>query len=244
MKNFKNTKGFSLVETILVFSFIAVATTLIYGTYAQASKNVDILDEVRNLDAIRSGTINLFLGETSYATLTKELLQTNNIIPSNMLDKDGDGNLILTSSKFKLPVTIASASLGTNVDIADNGFVIEYDGITNRHCIEFVTQAAPYFDQIEINKTVVKSITTGEYNVDLENTFTQCNINSGSTILKFSSVSATMNSNAGIGVAAAPAAATVVKPIQNATVKLSTTETASDAPTLDALTKQKWGTTP
>ncbi len=243
MKNFKNTKGFSLIETILVFAFIAVATSLIYGTYSQATKNVDILDEVRNLDAIRSGTINLFLGETSYSTLTATLLNTNKIIPSNMIDADEDGNLILTSSKFKLPVTIEPATLGDNADITDNGFVIEYEGITNKHCIEFVTQAAPYFDQIQINNTVVKLISSGTYAVDLENTFTQCNINSGSTIVRFSSVSATMNSSAGTGTAA-PTAATLVKPIQNSPVQLSTTETPSTATVLDPLLKQKWGTAP
>lgn len=234
MKKFNKPNGFTLVEILLVVAFIAIATTTIYAGYFKTQKQMEILREARNLDVLKEGTQSLLLGELSYQNASNTLLNQNNITPNSMRDPSNVANII--SNVFQVPIDVSPVSMG---GLTNNGFKISYTGLYDTYCVPFVMQSASHFDEVRINNTNVKTLASGQYEVDLALASSECESNSGSTVVDFISVSSLMNSNTA-GRTGALGGTPVNKPNPNTPAALSPAETPSPTATVDTETKKQW----
>ena len=172
-KNKKN--GFSLIETISVLGFMAIAATITYVIYNKSEKYHNILSEVRNLTTIKDGINTFTAGWISYNGINNSILNNSGVIPQSMRDLTNSNNILST---LKTPISISPTSIGTS---QNNAFNITYNVLDDDYCLDFVSRAAPNFDQITVNSVVVKSVGQTELNVN--NTATACNNSNFGTIV-------------------------------------------------------------
>ncbi len=192
MKNItKKSLGFTLVEILLTTGLITLGFSLLAGAYFKTQRNLEILKEAKYIMAIKEGAETLSFGERSYTGLTNTKLNESNITPS-ALKVPSDITQILSS--FSIPISVTSATIGTDVSVTDNAIQITYTGMLDMYCTQFVNQVASKFDEITINNVSVKSVTGGEFEVDSEAVATQCNANATGANISLFAVSSLMNS--------------------------------------------------
>jgi hypothetical protein len=187
----KKSLGFTLVEILLMTGLITLGFSLLAGAYFKTQRNLEILKEAKYVMAIKEGAETLSFGETSYTGLNNTKLNDSNITPSAM-KVPSDVTQILSS--FSIPISVTSATVGTNVGVTDNSIQITYTGLMDEYCSQFVNQIASKFDEIEIDGVSVKSVTGGEFEVDSAAVVSQCNLNPTGATVSFYAVSSLMNS--------------------------------------------------
>jgi type II secretory pathway pseudopilin PulG len=160
----KKSKGFTLVEILLVVGFIALASIGIYAVYNKVTTTAKANQENRNMQTIRAGIKQLFGNQQNYTGLTETVVRNARISPQDM----HTGAATLTNA-FGGAVTIAPQALG-----AAPGFRITTASIPGDVCVKLASGAGSSFDQVTIGGTVVKAIGTNTQ-VNPVTVTTQCN---------------------------------------------------------------------
>lgn len=171
MKNIRNTKGFTLVELMIVIVLgglviaVAIAAAPRIKAHINGNKDMaDIPDVVSNIQAHYSL-------KPSYAGLTNTIANSYKLVPDDM--NGGAGTII---NRYGGVVTLAPAT----VTVANDSFTYSTGGVPSRVCLKIVPQLAPQFLNLSVNGTVVKA--TGG-TLDETAAATQCNSGEANTLL-------------------------------------------------------------
>jgi type II secretory pathway pseudopilin PulG len=150
-------KGFTLVEILLVVGFIALASTGVYIIYSKVQLGAQANAESRNLDTFRAGIKAMYGVTSSFSSPTpiSNLVANNARITPDAMRVVGDANGIINS--FGGVVNIAPVSLGTGTN---NGFRITYPNVPGGVCVKLATTAGSQFDQVLVNAVIVKTFGT------------------------------------------------------------------------------------
>lgn len=114
-------KGFTLVEILLVVGFIALASIGIYAVYNKVSTTGKANETVRQISTLKSEIDLLFASSLSYAGLNTQVLINGKIASPDMID---GSNL---SNKFGGPIRITVYGAG-------NGYILKYLNIPADAC--------------------------------------------------------------------------------------------------------------
>lgn len=187
-RTINNKNGFTLIEILLITGIIAIATLGVYTAYTKADIYMKVLEETKNLDILREGAFTLSENQSSFINLNNTTINNSNITPSQM--RDGTANGI--TSSIANTVTVSPATIGTVA--ANNGFIIEYQGVPINYCAKLIGQAGNKFEELRVNGTVVKEVAVGQIDIDSSATASACDDNAAGATIQFVSVSPLMNS--------------------------------------------------
>ena len=182
--NKKGSKGFTLVEILLVVGFISLAGIGIYTVYAKVQQSNAALTEGKNLSTIRAGVKNLFGSSSNYANVANSVLNDARVTPDSMRAVPyvaGDNNI---NNSFGGVVKVTPVALGGGVN---NGFDVDFPKVPGGVCANLVTGSGTAWDQITVNAVVVKTFGTGTLNVALLATNCAADVGNGVDI-KFDSL--------------------------------------------------------
>lgn len=174
LKKIKKSKGFTLIEILLVVGFIALAGIGVYIVYDKVTTSQSVNAEVRNLDTLRAGIKNIYAASSNYGTageIITPIIINAKVAPDIMV------NGTALRSGFGGAVTIAVAGLGTGM--TNNAFNITYSGITADVCSKFVTIAANSFNKVTIGGAPVKDTSSTGNALNVERTTQYCALGSG-----------------------------------------------------------------
>jgi type II secretory pathway pseudopilin PulG len=153
----KKTKGYTLIEILLVTGFIAVATIGVYTIFNKA-KDISIAnDEAKIVDHFRTEIARMYENSPSYTGLDNIAVNTAKVTPINMTT--ANPNEIF--NKFGGTVTINPI---TYSGVTDSGFRITYPNIRIASCSYMVLSLMGGFNSITVNGTVVKNYGDGAVN--------------------------------------------------------------------------------
>ncbi len=184
MKNIKNkkNKGFTLVEILLVVGFIALASIGIYAVYNKVQSGAKANKTLQDIQTLRAGIKNLYGGKKDFSTITAAVVRDARIAPSDMVVGGGPSGTELRNV-FGGIVNIIPATL-TGAQ-ANSAFSIVMPQIPGDVCSKLVSTTGPYFDEIRVGATLVKSSNATNVPVDGATTANAC---AGDTLtLTFSS---------------------------------------------------------
>ncbi len=175
IKKNKQSKGFTLVEILLVVGFIALAGVGIYATYNKVQVSNQANVESRNIDTLRAGIKGLYGSKSAYTGLTNTVVNQAKITPESMRDGTNVASII---HQFGGTVTVVPNS-DVTPGKTDGGFQIEYGTVPSDICVKLASSAAVQFDRVLVGGQVVKAL-GGE--LDPAVIATNCNANATSTM--------------------------------------------------------------
>ena len=159
IKKNKQSKGFTLVEILLVVGFIALAGVGIYATYNKVQVSNQANVESRNIDTLRAGIKGLYGSKSVYTGLTNLVVNQAKISPETMRDPTtigGAANATITH-QFGGNVTIGPTPIVTPGK-PDGGFEIVYVAVPSDICVKLGSSAAVQFDRVLVGTTVIKAL--------------------------------------------------------------------------------------
>lgn len=139
----KKSKGFTLVEILLVVGFIALAGIGIYTIYSKVQISNQANQESRNLDTLRAGVKSLYASRPNFTGVTNTVANQARVTPDNMRT-EAIAEII---NSFGGAVTIEPVGLGGGTN---NGFVIQYDDVPSAVCTKLATSAGVQFNSVSI----------------------------------------------------------------------------------------------
>ena len=154
IKKNKQSKGFTLVEILLVVGFIALAGVGIYATYNKVQVSNQANVESRNIDTIRAGIKGLYGSKSAYTGLTNTVVNQAKITPESM--RDGT-NVATIVHQFGGAVNVIPV-MDVTPTKTDGGFQIEYRDVPSDICVKLASSAAVLFDRVLVNGQVVKAL--------------------------------------------------------------------------------------
>lgn len=154
IKKNKQSKGFTLVEILLVVGFIALAGVGIYATYNKVQVSNQANVESRNIDTIRAGIKGLYGSKSAYTGLTNTVINQAKITPESMRDNTNIGTIV---HQFGGNVNI-TPTIEVTPNKTDGGFQIEYIDVPSDICVKLASSAAVQFDRVLVNGQVVKAL--------------------------------------------------------------------------------------
>ncbi len=170
----KKTKGYSLVEVMLVLGIIAMLTMAVYNVASKANnsykveKQAQLVEQiVVSLDDYLMTVSNTDLGGATASLTTTfadtDLLIRERLIPSEMTEFDGTTNTLKTVWGNTAQFNVIAAGLDiTPSDAIPNpvaAYEIQLDGITSLACSILVTheRISRVAQQITVNNNIVRS---------------------------------------------------------------------------------------
>jgi len=152
----KRSKGFGLLEVILVFAIVIGAAAVVFTVFQSAKPSADASNEGSNVSTIATNLKSTYGISNSYAGMTKANAISAKAIPSSMTD----GTLI-TSSWGDVDVKAAGAAAGVCAT-AGRCFDITYNAVPTDTCAKLVQGVAGFFDDIQVGGASVLDSTTGK----------------------------------------------------------------------------------
>lgn len=171
----KKSKGFSLLEIILV---LAVAAGFIIGVFSLLSKSqmsAKANQEARNILALQSEIQRMYQGQPNYNGLTTTLLVQGKLVPESMLATPGSANSDILNSFGGKVLT----------GIVTTGFTLSYYAIPAEACAKIIPAVSSSFNSIVINNATVKN-TNGGIPMDFANAINQCSKQDPGILLLYS----------------------------------------------------------
>jgi type II secretory pathway pseudopilin PulG len=174
----KQSKGFTLIEILLVVGFIALASVGVYTIYNKVQISNNANAESRNIDLIRSGVKSLYASQTNYGAAAANLntiLNNARIVPEVMNGGQTGTANITNSFGGAVTVTVVGLNGGTN-----NAFRITYAQVPAAVCTKLAASAAAQFDAVTAGGSNVK--TFGVNQIDVAALTAGCNTDAGAGV--------------------------------------------------------------
>lgn len=155
-KGLRQQSGVSLLELLLAAGIIAAGTAIVFNVYknVNASSNVD--RESVNLRNLTQNVLNSYSSSSDFSSLTTERAIEEKLFPSTMLNPGEE-----PTSIWGKPVRVIATDIERDGSILpDRGFVISYDKVPPKACIDLITQAGSEFHDIRVENTSVGSGST------------------------------------------------------------------------------------
>lgn len=176
----KKSKGFTLIEILLVVGFIALASVGVYTIYSKVQVSNNANAESRNLDLIRAGIKTLYASQTNYGTapnvLSNILINQARIVPENMNGGLTGGADI--NNSFGGTVVVSPTTLGTGAT-GNNGFRIAYQRVPAAVCMKLAAAAGAQFDQVSIGAAPGNVKAFGVNQIQVASITGACNADTG-----------------------------------------------------------------
>ena len=145
-------EGVSLIELMLVAGVIAVGTAAVLLVYQNVSASSKLNNESKNLSDLTQKITTSYAASGNFSGLTTESAQQENLFPSAMV---ASGSNEVTSG-WGTPVRVLATSVNINgVSRNNGGFVIAYDRLPAKACVDLISDAAPRFGDIRVGGTSV-----------------------------------------------------------------------------------------
>lgn len=191
----RKNKGFTLVETLLVVGFVALASVGVYVIFNKAQAINVANDEAILLNGFKKDIEESYNGAPTYAGLDNISLNTNRITPLQLRD-DTAGNIV---NRFGGNVTVSPIAYG---GVPNVGFRINYPGVSKSSCPILAMNSLNDFDIIIVNGSTIKGI--GVNNISPSALTSACSSGSASaSTLEFQTISTAKHS---LALASAPPA--------------------------------------
>lgn len=129
----KRSKGFTLVEILLVVGFIALASIGIYAVYNKVATTQKASETARGLLLIKNGINELFAGQINYDGVSNQVVINARIAPPSWIN--GSGELV---HPFGGAINIGWGGAG-------NALQITLSDVPDEACIKVVTSVASHF---------------------------------------------------------------------------------------------------
>ena len=152
----KQQRGMTLIELTLV---LVLGGLVIFGAlsmFRSANQSSAVSNETKNVQSIIAGVRALYPGQTTYTSVTEQMLITANKVPTVMIN----GTNLRHSWNAAVDVAAATA-----------GFDIIYSSVPTAACIELVAGVANGFNTVTVGSTPVKAANA---NVNQATTATAC----------------------------------------------------------------------
>lgn len=175
IKKRNKSKGFTLVEILLVIGFISLASVTIYTIYNAAAATVKANDESNKVAELAKKITGAYAATNAYTGVSAPVLIANNLAPASLWD----GVTANMLNGFGGTVTVAPSTQGTGAT-ANNSFAITYPLVTSEVCQKFVTTSAARFQRIDVNGVAVQNLGV---NLNIATLSTQCAPNTNTIIL-------------------------------------------------------------
>lgn len=195
----KKSKGFTLVEILLVVGFIALFSVGIYGVYAKVKSGNMMNSAIKQVFALKDGIKKSYDDKQSYAGITNTSIANTSSVPVSMVDPSDSTHFVSTLGG---DVTVSTISVGTAVA---NGFRVALSNVGQNECGRFVITAGTDFEQVTVNGTVVKNY-SGSAPLDVALANQACN-NSSFASIYLDSISSMKNGNLASGGVGTPVGA-------------------------------------
>lgn len=182
--NLRKSKGFTLVELLLVVGIIALGSVVAYITLPKVQSTSRANAEATNINTIAAGIKNIYAGTNNFATLVDATVGTTLVIKSKAApDRMVTSPTVLTNS-FGGNVTVApGAALGGSLG-AFSTYLITYNGVPDAECNKLATGVASNFLKVNVNSVEVKTApgATPVHNLDPVEISAAC-VNDNNTLM-------------------------------------------------------------
>lgn len=158
MNNRSKSRGFTVIELLIVIAIIVAAVVAVVNRVQSARQSSQVNAEAGNLSAIVSKIESSFSGRPNYAGATTALLLAQGGFPAQMV------NAGTVSHVWGGTVAVAAGTGNTSVDIT-------YSAVPSAACIELVSNVSRSYNEITVGTTRTKN---GAAIADLTATQTAC----------------------------------------------------------------------
>jgi hypothetical protein len=159
--NRNTSKGFSLIELLLVLGVLAILLVAAFVVYPQVRDRNQANTEVSNLTTIKAGVNNLYAAKGgNYTGLTKGVANQARVFPASMNNGTyTTGQAITSSWGGDVDVAVNTAAQGSYA--ANRTFTISYTAVPSGVCLPLVSGAAGNFTSIRVGGTTGTGATAG-----------------------------------------------------------------------------------
>lgn len=147
----KNSKGFSLLELMLVLGIIAALVVSAFIVYPKVQDSRKASTEANNISSLYAGVKSLYTGSSSYKGLDNTMAYKAKLFPDNLIV--GNGTDFVHSYSGHVSV---SSSSNTSSGQDDSGFTIKYTLLPSAACSRIVSAVGHNFYEINANGTTLE----------------------------------------------------------------------------------------
>lgn len=143
-------QGVSLMELLLVAGVIAAGTAVIYNVYQNVNAASKVDNESGNLRALTKNVMDSYSASEDYGSLTTERAMQDKLFPNLMMSSGQP------TSSWGKPVRVLATDISRNGSTLQNwGFVVAYDDVPAKACVDLISQAGPEFNDIRVEGTSI-----------------------------------------------------------------------------------------
>lgn len=143
-------KGFTLLELLLVVAIVAIALAVLFFLFNKVQSKSTAQTEAQNLVTMAADVKGLFSPQGNFTGINDQVLVQNNVPPTGMV---AGTNIV---NGWGGAVTVTPTGTG------DSQALFQYDGVpTGDSCSGFVQGAQSAFAKIYVNGQTVKDVTAG-----------------------------------------------------------------------------------
>lgn len=163
--NRNTSKGFSLIELLLVLGVLAILLVAAFVVYPQVRDRNQANTEASNLTSVKAGINNLYAAKGgNYTGLTTTVANQARVFPASMNQGTYTGDTITSSWGGEVDVAVndaaTTAAVTPNGVIAPNrSFTITYASVPSGVCLPLVSSAANNFQGVTVGSTNVLTST-------------------------------------------------------------------------------------
>ena len=172
MSKVSKSKGFTLLELMLVLGLIAVIAIAAFVIFPKVRTSNQAQSETSNLTTIVGGVKILYGGD--YSEISDATVISGRVYPSGMLDSVGTS----AKSSFGQAVHVDLDTVGPAGGTSDpeHFFDTTYEGVPSEACIRLGSGVARNFSNVAVQgSSVFKVVSSGLYQVDINKITQQCN---------------------------------------------------------------------
>lgn len=173
--SFIRSRGFSLIELLLVLGVLAILLVAAFAIYPQVRDQNHANKELMNLSSIKASVENLYAaGPGGFEGLNTAIANQAGVFPQSMNNGDRSAEAKITTAwGTNVLLGHATRGSGTNLPPAQGrAFSIRYDSIPTQGCMVLATAAATTFDDVWVGS--ISSVLGEDGQLDMERAAAGC----------------------------------------------------------------------
>lgn len=135
----RSSRGFGLLEVILVFAIVIGAAAIVFTVFQSAQPSSDSNKATSDMTVLAANIRSTYLVGSDFTGLNNALVLKGGLVPKPMISADGSSIV----GAWGPPVTVQP-------DPTNRKFQIVYQGVPASACMKFVLGAGPYFEDASV----------------------------------------------------------------------------------------------